>query len=96
MTGTYTNSTAAVQDGINDEAYIPASVNQPSLATWNTYATAVSALNTITFDIEYGGGNTPADPTAFTTATAADTARAGEATTFTGTVDTLAELQAFN
>ena len=26
----------------------------------------------MTLDIEYGGGNTPADPTAFTTATAAD------------------------
>ena len=96
LTGTYTNSVAAVQDGINDTPYVQASVEQPSLATWNTYATAVSAINTMTLDIEYGGGNTPADPTAFTTATAADTARAGEATTFTGTVDTLAELQAFN
>ena len=88
LTGTYTNSVAAVADGINNSAYVQASVVQPSLATWNTYATAVSALNTMTLDIEYGG-------TSFTTATAADSARADEATTFTGTVDTLAELQAF-
>ena len=93
LTGTYTNSVAAVQDGINDTPFVEASVEQPSLATWNTYATAVSAINTITFDIEYGGA---ADPTSFTTATAADSARAGQATTFTGIVDTLAELQAFN
>ena len=95
LTGTYTNSVAAVADGINNSPYEQGAVHQPSLATWNTYATAVSALNTITFDIEYGGGNDTPDATAFTTATAADTARAGENTVMTGKVDTLAELQVF-
>ncbi len=57
LTGTYTNSVPAVQDGINDSPFVEAIVVQPSLATWNTYATAVSAINTMTLDIEYGGGN---------------------------------------
>ena len=90
LTGTYTNSVPAVQDGINDSPFVEAIVVQPSLATWNTYATAVSALNTMTLDIEYGG----ATANGFTTATNSDTL-AGGTTTFTGVVDTLAELQAF-
>ena len=90
LTGTYTNSVPAVQDGINDSPFVEAIVVQPSLATWNTYATAVSALNTMTLEIEYGG----AAANGFTTATASDTL-AGGTTTFAGTVNTLAELQAF-
>lgn len=95
LTGTYTNSVAAVQDGINDSAFVEAKIHQPSLAGWATYATAVSAINTLTLDIEYGNGNDTADDTAFTTATAADSARTGESTVMTGKVDTLYELQQF-
>jgi hypothetical protein len=93
LTGTYTNSLPAKQDGITDVPFVEAIVVQPSLATWNTYLTAVSTLNpTMTLDIEYGGGNTVQDFTAFTSASSpTDTG----GTEFAGVVDTLAELQAF-
>jgi len=90
LTGTYTNSVPAVQDGINDSPFVEAIVVQPSLATWNIYATAVSAINTMTLDIEYGGA--AQNFIAFTTASSpTDTG----GTEFAGVVDTLAELQAF-
>jgi len=57
---TYTDAVAAVQDGINDSAYVQAKIANASLASWKTYLVAVSAVNSIvgTYSFSYDGEST--------------------------------------
>ncbi len=106
-TATYTNSTPAyLGDGIQPPAdYVDASLESAWISSWNTYLTAVSAINTITLKIGYGGDDQTAAGFDFDTnlddtqdpgtAGAADDAlyTTPNANGYDGFIDTLAELQ---
>jgi len=91
ITASYTNSTAAFAgDGINDPtAYVQACLYSPSLATWKDYIDAVTAVDTVTFDIDYLSGTT--GNTNFADDIADDSDNES-APAFAGTISTAAEL----
>ena len=94
LVATYTNSVAAVQDGINNSPYEQASIEQPSLLTWKTYFAAIAVTNTVTYDLDYDldGAGVTAD---FDTDSGLDTTN-NAVPSFDGTIDTAAELAIIN